>query len=612
MHRTIWRRRGMRMCLLSILFGVFLFAAGCANAVQAYTEWKAQAIETDAAAAQDAGDGTAVSISGEDAFPVRDNALLYEKDIDDSVVTMYMTVSEGSAANNTDHTWAEINAYSVYDYEAMGVERYSCEALLQIGDDTGLLPGELGFGQAAPNGTVKIRGASTSRAAQKSYKITLRDGAGEWRQQRAIALNKHIYDKTRFINKLAYDLMEPIPELIGQRTQFVHLYVRDLTGGDADAEFLDYGLFTQIEQPNGRYLRNHGFESQGQLYQVQAFAFQQNDALRLSTDPKYDVTAFEKLLEIKGSNDHTKLLAMIDAVNDQRQPIETTFEKYFDAENYFSWLAFNILIGNTDSQQSNLYLYSPTASEKWYFVCWDCDGGFSRYINKYIDIDAEDGHDKGIANYWDSVLHRRVMTIPAYRERLDEKIQQLRAYMTPERIRTLIDGYRPIIKKYLFSTPDNAYSRVTEAQWEEIFEQIPNEVEWNYKLYQETLKTPMPFWQGTPERTADGKTRFMWDAAYDFDGENVTYSFKLGRSYLFEEIIAQADGLQLPQYIYDGTLAPGDYYCWVEAKNASGYTQLAFEYYVDARSRRTNGVMQFHVADDGEMTIVAHDRLRGK
>ena len=37
--------------------------------------------------------------------------------------------------------------------------------------------------------------------------------------------------------------------MMGLRTQFVHLYVKDLTDSDTGA-FVDYGLYTQVEQLN--------------------------------------------------------------------------------------------------------------------------------------------------------------------------------------------------------------------------------------------------------------------------------------------------------------------------------------------------------------------------
>lgn len=87
---------------------------------------------------------------------------------------MYLTVSRGNDSENTNHSWAEINHYSVYDYEAMGVPRYQVAALLQVGDENGPVVGELGYDTLTPNATVQIRGQTSSENAQKNYKIKLK------------------------------------------------------------------------------------------------------------------------------------------------------------------------------------------------------------------------------------------------------------------------------------------------------------------------------------------------------------------------------------------------------------------------------------------------------
>lgn len=71
---------------------------------------------------------------------------------------MYLTVSRGNSSENTGHSWAEINTYSVYDYADMGVTRYQVMGLLQPGDDKGPVAGEVGYGEEAPNATVQVRG----------------------------------------------------------------------------------------------------------------------------------------------------------------------------------------------------------------------------------------------------------------------------------------------------------------------------------------------------------------------------------------------------------------------------------------------------------------------
>ena len=49
----------------------------------------------------------------------------------------------------------------------------------------------------------------------------------------------------RFRNKMAYDLIRGIPQMMGLRTQFVHLWVCDQTEKSNDT-FEDYGLFTPV------------------------------------------------------------------------------------------------------------------------------------------------------------------------------------------------------------------------------------------------------------------------------------------------------------------------------------------------------------------------------
>ncbi len=303
---------------------------------------------------------------------------MYENDDDTSVVTMYLTVSKGNSSENTYHTWKEINSYSVYDYEDMGVERYQVAGLLQVGDENGPTEGEVGYGERVPNATVQIRGQTSSQNAQKNYKIELKKNKGTWRGQRTINLNKHMTEGMRFRNKLAYDLIRGIPQMVGLRTQFVHLYVKDNTE-ESDGKFEDYGIYTQVEQLNKTALKSHGLDSNGQLYKINSFEFYRyEDIIKKEDDAGYDKTAFEKMLEIKGDSDHTKLIDMLTDLNDYSIGIEDVLKEHFDEENIVYWMAFQILMGNVDTQNRNVYLYSPLNSDIWYFIAWDNDGCLMR------------------------------------------------------------------------------------------------------------------------------------------------------------------------------------------------------------------------------------------
>lgn len=61
---------------------------------------------------------------GLDGAHLRDNDSLYKVYDDSGVETMYLTVSRGNKSEGTDHSWSEINQYSVDDYAAMRTNRY--------------------------------------------------------------------------------------------------------------------------------------------------------------------------------------------------------------------------------------------------------------------------------------------------------------------------------------------------------------------------------------------------------------------------------------------------------------------------------------------------------
>lgn len=530
---------------------------------------------------------------------LKDNQALYEEDQDDSVVTMYLTVRRGNQAEHTDHSWEEVNRYSVYYYEEKNIPRYGVEAILQVGNEEGPLYGKFGYHHHVPNATVNVRGASSSQSSQKSYKVSIKKGMGSWRRQKTINLNKHVYDSTRMRNKLAYDLIEEIPHMIGLRTQFVHLYVKDETQGQTDAKFVDYGLFTQVEQPNRRFLKNHGLNSNGQLYKANFFEFlPYEDAIRLEIDPQFDLKKFEQILEIKGDRDHTKLIEMLRELNDYERPIEAVFEKYFDEENYFTWLAFQILMGNEDTQSRNFMLYSPLNSPKWYFISWDADSVLSilEREEKYPNFDP--GHEKGISNYWGSVLHKRVLAVPMYREKLNQKIIQMKAEITAEKIQRLLNVYRPVVERYIFNMPDFMHLPVTRELWPDLVTELTGNLEMNADYYFDSLDEPMPFFLGVPKQR-DNQLYFAWDPAYDFDAENIQYRLEISKTFLFTEHLVDKTLFNAMEY-HMPMLPPGQYFYRVTATNESGFSQKAFDYYV-SKYQKHYGMKCFYVDNEGQV-----------
>lgn len=531
------------------------------------------------------------------AIHLRDKKLLYANQNPTEVVTMYLTVSTGNSGENTDHTWEEINTYSAFDYDRMGVERYKVEGLLQVGSEEGLLPGELGYNQVSPNCTVQIRGQTSSKNPQKNYKISLKDNKGTWRGQSTIALNKHQTEGLRFRNKIAFDLLTGIDELMSLRTTFVHLYVKDTTAGGNGA-FQDYGIYTQVEQLNKTALAAHGLDKRGHLYKINEFEFYRyEDIIKLSSDPTYDKKAFEQRIEIKGEDDHQKLITMLERLNDYSVPIDTVLEEHFDTENLTHWLAFNLLMGNIDTQSRNAYLYSPLNSDKWYFLPWDNDGSLKRAENEINQRTDYVEWESGISNYWGNVLFQRALKSESFRKELDDAVEKLRAYLTKERITQMAETYAGVIKPYLYRMPDRMYAPLTEANYNRVLAAIPNEIETNYQYYKESLEQPMPFFIGVPT-LKDGKMTLVWDNAYDFDAETISYTFELSKDYNFTNVIHREENILIPTVTFD-RLPKGQYFVRVKAFNESGQSQYAFDYYV-ADNDKIYGTKCFYVGADGK------------
>ncbi len=543
-----------------------------------------------------------VVVEKDSAIPhLRDQASLYENEDDTSVVTMYLTVRRGNAADHTDHSWAEINQYSAYDYEAMDVDRYQVEGLLQVGDENGPAAGELGYGLTAPNATVQIRGQTSSENPQKNYKIRLKDNHGSWRGQQTIALNKHQTDGLRYRNKLAFDLLEDIPQLLSLRTQFVHLYVKDQTKDPTNEVFRDYGLYTQVEQLNRTALKAHGLDRNGQLYKVNEFEFYRDEeAIRLESDPDYDASAFQQRLEIKGDHDHTKLIQLLEEINDYTIKPEQLLNDWLDEENIAYWMAFQILMGNTDSQSRNFYIYSPKNVHRFYILPWDFDGML--FYDEYaLTGRSENGSwERGISNYWGNMLFRRCLQSAEFRTELDHAIEDLRTHvLTKEHITERAASYARVVKPYLYTQPDITYAPRTEAEYDQLTENLYHNVEEAYQSYQASIENPMPFFIGTPRVEPDGKLHIEWDPSYDFQEDTLLYHACISRNSDGTDEVACYEGAW-PEWTTEA-LPTGQYFLKIQVSDAEGHTQDAFDCYI-TENGKVYGTKCFYINADGSIS----------
>lgn len=213
--------------------------------------------------------------------------------------------------------------------------------------------------------------------------------------------------------------------------------------------------------------------------------------------------------------------------------------------------------------------------------------------------------ESGISNYWGNVLFQRCLKSQTFRDKLNDAILDLKEnYLTEDRLATMIESYKSVVKSYAYSMPDQMNEPLTEAQYDQVSAAIPGEVETNYQLYLESLEKPMPFFIGVPV-IEDNKLKLAWDVSYDFDAEDITYTVEVAKDYLFQDVIYRSENQPLPEMAMDVPEA-GQYFVRVRAGNKSGYTQDAFDYYV-TDSGKNYGMKCFYVTEDNQIEEDTYD-----
>jgi spore coat protein H len=530
---------------------------------------------------------------------------------DTSVITMYLTARRGNTAENSDNEFDELAEHSKLEYIRTGTDPHRTECIIQEGDENGPSEGFYGYGLEAPNATVSIRGNSSSRAALKSYKITLHDGEEPWRSQTVINLNKHAYELWGFSQKLTCDIVKTIPGMFSLRTQFVHLYVKDETTDEENPQFEDYGLFTQLEQPNVTYLENHGLDTNGEFYKAEYFEFNNlYGDLRLVTDPLYDEVAFGDVIENKGrDNDHSNLINMVNDINNMSIPIDDTLEKYFDEENMMKWMASQILLGNIDVINRNYLLYSPSNSDKFYFIIYDCDGVLSSSVDNATDFDdltAESFQDKmqyqvGLTNFFGVTFYRRLFTQDKYVKKLSETVEWMRAeYITNDRVYGLAKEYAAICKPFRNREPETVlFSERVLSYYDSTVDLIPSLLDEITEAFYDSTEGLTPFFIVLPQPAKNG-TLFAWDAAHNYADLAVTYDLTVARDPSITDIVFEKKDIVGVRYTHKEPIPPGKYYIRMSVRDEAGHFIYANAYVKDDGTTHY-GVMQFNVLPDGEI-----------
>lgn len=504
-------------------------------------------------------------------MPLKENKVIYQSDPDGGVDAIYLTVFP------TDTPEGQID-FSIFDYHQAFAQDFNpnLDANVVISANDGALSPLIDTDLV--NANIRVRGNSARGASVKSFRVELLDQKDSLQGLRILNLNKHVYDTSKIANKFSMDMMEKLDNFASLRTRFVHLYLRDAMADNSQV-YLDYGLYTLVEQPNKTYLESHGLDPDGTVYKAESFEFRVYDTLKNVDHPDYDEASFETVLGIREAKDHSKLLEMIEHINNLNEDFTSIFPLYFNEENYLTWMGTNILLGNGDTIDHNFMLYSPSNSLTWYFLPWDYDGTF--HFGAYTSNYQVPASLRGFQQYTGVLLHRRYFLDQSHVDKLTQKIESLReTIFTEDRIMNQLEPYRPILNQFMVRPPDLGLLDFPPNELNSYLDQFPGEIEKNYQLYKKSLEYPLPVFTAEPQRSGQGY-RFSWESSRDLQQNTLKYRLILAKDPDLEQVILDSMTIAEPYFDSIHPIEAGTYYMAVTVIDSAGNTQISLDSYKD-------------------------------
>lgn len=411
-------------------------------------------------------------------------------------------------------------------------------------------------------GNLKIKGNNSYINYYRSFKITL-EGDEEYQGQEKFLLYKYPEDSIKVSMKLGMDLFSLFDDVASTKTEFIRLYLKDESTKNND--YVDYGLYILSENTSKNYLKTHGLDKNGELYEIKNFNFSYEEYINSSEIKKKD------MLEYKNGTNPQKFENMLKEIND-KENFEENFDKYFNIDNYLTWIGGNCLLGNYKASTKDFLLYSPSDSEKWYFFPMPTDNILLEESDRKKTTPPEEF--AGLGWFTENIVHHQFLSDFDNQKLLYKKTQELLNTLDEDSIDKIVLGYKNILADFLIEGPDANYQKISIKEIEERLSRTKEKLSDNYTLLKGNLDKPLPFVIYDPEFSKEDKSyTIKWQEA--ISSSDVKYSVKISKDIdcnevLFEQVTSET------QVVVNERLR-GNLYIFITAENNSGI-QLANSY----------------------------------
>jgi spore coat protein H len=342
------------------------------------------------------------------------------------------------------------------------------------------------------NVAIRYKGNSSSHPAQKhkrSFLIKFNEYDGD---QRFLGLRRASLDNgVQFGSLLSEPIITEILRdqgVVTHRCNYARLFLND-----------EYqGVYVNVERIDESFIEHHLPDPNGLLFKVDEGGPGGNLQF-IGDDPADYARAFEPQTK-SAAKGQQQLVDFIKLINQSdKSEFAANLEAKLETDDFLRTTAVLLLAGAFDQltgwHPHNYYLYHDGRHDRWRYLPWDLDVGFSEVAFEKIQVLADWNAAWPAAGQLPNPLLDRIVADPALLKRYrDIASDILERHFEPERLCAKIDANYALIKADLATDPF-PHRRVTtpgEETYDDIVASMKQFVRKRYATAHEQLKTPGP------------------------------------------------------------------------------------------------------------------------
>ena len=217
------------------------------------------------------------------------------------------------------------------------------------------------------------------------------------------------------------------------------------------------GVYVNVERIDESFIEHHLPDSDGLLFKVDEGGPGANLQF-LGDDPSAYARAFEPETNSAKREQH-RLVEFIRMINQSNaSEFAANLDSKFELDDFLSVTAVMLFSGAFDQltgwNPHNYYLYYDGKHDRWRYLPWDLDVGFSEVAFGHIHVLADWNAAWPVAGQMPNPLMERIVADPALLRRYRDTARIiLDKYFEPERLCAIIDARYALIKDDLIADP---------------------------------------------------------------------------------------------------------------------------------------------------------------